>query len=179
MTLGKNPSMIIGLGGGFLVILGILLTILAQLNIIASTRQGIDSTRRLIESLKKQQKNIDRVSQDFSTIDSQEKFASQQFLTEARAIEFYDAVDEVFSASGIAEQSIRVDSPIPGKELQLVGIHFSFAATYNQTQEVLRRITAINPLIHLETVALSSNNEVSPPLTVTADGTIPWAAKND
>lgn len=174
MTPAQRPRLYVSAIASLLVIIAIVFGILPLLDELQQTRQSIDATRSAIASMEKQQENIEAVSRDFAKITEDAKFVQGMFLREPDSVEFFNRIDEIFASTEISVSQVRIDEPTKKTARQLLGIHFTFAATFPQTLAVLRTFRSLTPLVNIETVSLDAAEQTGGIVQVTVDGTLPW-----
>lgn len=141
------------------------------LNSIQSTRKQIDTTRALIESVRQQQLNVEQATQTFSNITEADDAAASVFLNENRAIQFFNAVDDLADASGLRDLTKRLDSP-SAADYQTIGLHLTFTASYPQALDFINQLPSLRPIVVPQSIIASQSGAGSQ--TYQLDGLVAW-----
>lgn len=168
-----RPPLIIGFVGTLVLISGVLFIMLPLYRSVVSNHNEIETIRLSIATLQEQQKNITNVTKSFSSIQSQSDFASALFLNEEGSVDFFNAVDELYSTTDAIDSHLRIDTPARSPEYQTIGIHFTFSGSYDTARSFIHRLPTLHFPITVQTYTVSRTSNAKS-LSVTIDGTLPW-----
>lgn len=160
--------------GTALLIVTTLVVIVPELSSVSSKRQEVDSIRVSTAAVKKQLTNSAVENQNFTTLLRHKDVLNKLFLDQATTIDFFNTIDVVFEESGIRESNVRLDTPQQQAPLQVVGVHFTFAGTIDQTIKFLKKIQSLPTFLKIDEVKTSLSDPTNNLFDVQVDALVPW-----
>ena len=141
---------------------------------IVSQRTDIDQRREQLARLQIQQRNIAVVTKEYDALKEKGAAIDEQFLRERTSVDFFNAIDDLTTASGATNSQLRIDTPVRSTRHQLLGIHLTFTASYRSTIVFLRGISQLKELVTITNVSVSNEGD-SETSSVTIDAQVPWS----
>lgn len=170
----SRPSFLVSLIGVLIVVAIITFVTLPLINELSASRKQIDFTRSTIATLEKQQQNIETVSREFSRLTEQDEQLDKLFLNEERSVEFFNSLDASFSANGINGQSVKFDPPQSVSKYQTLNVTVTFNAPYATLIRVVRELQSLEPVILVQSVAITERTGDASGVNITLNGLALW-----
>lgn len=136
-------------------------------------RDELDSIRTNIESLRLEQSKIGNLSTTYATLQDHQKFIEPLFLNEKRSIDFFNSLDELETGLSLDNLSYTIDTPSKKGALQVLGLHVSFNATFQNTVLAVQKLYASPVAVRITSISVANASDQHM-VTVTIDGSIPW-----